>query len=192
MDLLKNKHSSHFKSNRRVDMEIGSEDMDNPTNTLSNSNLENALIQWRGPEYQVYPKDKRWYMIASIVLISIISYALFSNSPIMAITFILIGAVGYIYLEKGPRVLDFAITENGIVTGKEIYEHEDIESFCILYSPPHTRILSLDIKGTIIPYIHIPIHQIDPGDLAKTLREFISEKKQEPSFIDTIERLFHI
>jgi len=52
-------------------------------------------------------------------LLAIIIYALFTNSPIMAITFILIGIIEYIYISREPKILDFLITERGIVIGKK-------------------------------------------------------------------------
>ena len=152
----------------------------------------NTLLEWQGPEYEHYPKEKRWYLVASLILSAIIIYALVNNSPIMAITFVLIGIVGYIQLEKTPRVLNFKITHDGIIAGNELYDFDNIESFWIFYEPPHTKILSLRIDALLAPYIHIPVHQIDPVKLREVLLDFIPEKKQRPTMIDTIERLLHI
>jgi len=152
----------------------------------------NVLIEWQGPEYEHYPKEKRWYLIASLILAVIIIYALINNSPIMAITFILIGIVGYIQLEKSPHLLDFKITHNGVMTGKEIYDFDNIKSFWIFYEPPHTKILSLRVDALLTPFVHIPVHQIDPVKLREILLDFVPEKKQKPTLVDTIERLLHI
>ena len=110
----------------------------------------------------------------------------------MAITFILIGIVGYIHLQKKPRVLDFTISRDGVSAGNEIYEFDQIKSFWIFYEPPHTRILSLRAKGSLAPYVHIPIHQEDPSKIRKALFKSIPEKKQSFTVIDTLERLLHI
>ncbi|MFZ2153650.1 MAG: hypothetical protein WAV16_00245 [Candidatus Moraniibacteriota bacterium] len=151
-----------------------------------------TLLHWQGPEYEHYPKEKRWYSIAALILSVIIIYALVKNSPIMAITFILIGVVGYTQLEKSPRVLDFKITTDGVMAGKDLYEFENIKSFWIFYEPPHTKILSLHCDAMLTPFIHIPVHQIDPVKLREILLEFVPEEKQKPTLVDTIERLLHI
>ncbi|MCK9378975.1 MAG: hypothetical protein M0P97_02415 [Candidatus Moranbacteria bacterium] len=151
-----------------------------------------ALIQWEGPEYENYPKDRRWYLLASLFLGIVIVYALITNSPLMAITFILIGIVGFIHLEKDPSVYTYSITKEGVHAERELYEFDDIQSFWILYKEPHQRILSLHTNGWLIPYVHIPIHEVDSEDVRQTMLQFISEKKQHPSIVDTLERLLHI
>ncbi len=153
---------------------------------------KNVLLHWQGPEYENYPKDRRWYLMASFVLSLIIIYAIVSNSPLMAIVFILIGMVGYIYLEKPPRVLDFRITSDGIMAGNELYPFDEAKSFWIFYSPPHTRIISLHMKSHLVPYVHFPLHQVDPVDVHKVLTQFLPEKRQKPSLVDTLERLLRI
>ena len=73
-----------------------------------------------------------------------------------------------------------------------IDEFDQIKSFWIFYAPPHTRILSLRTKGSMLPYTHIPIHQEDPSKIRKALLKSIPEKKQSFTIIDTLERLLHI
>jgi hypothetical protein len=166
--------------------------LENPRDFMLEKRGHGILLHWQGPEYEHYPKENRWYLIAALILSLIIIYALITNSPIMAITFILIGIVGYIQLEKFPRVLDFKVTIDGLMAGKELYEFDNIKSFWIFYEPPHTKILSLHTNALLTPFIHIPVHQIDPVKLREILIEFIPEEKQKHTLIDTIERLLHI
>lgn len=153
---------------------------------------EDVLARWQGPEYEVYSRDRIWYLITTLILIAIIAYMLITDSPIAAITFILIGIVGYIHLQKKPRVLDFTISRDGVSAGNEIYEFDQIKSFWIFYEPPHTRILSLHTKGSMVPYVHFPIHQEDPSKIRKALVKSIPEKKQSFTVVDMLERLLHI
>ncbi len=193
MDLQKNKNNFQSKKPSReihIDHQ-GNEFLENQ-NSWREEGSEGVMHAWRGAEYEHYAKEKKWYLVAIIILATIIVYALVTNSPIMAITFILIGAVGYIYLEKPPRILDFKITSSGIMVGNELYEYADIKSFWIFYEPPHTKIISLHIDAILTPYIHIPIHSENPVELRKTLLKFIPEEKQEPSMVDNIERFLHI
>jgi hypothetical protein len=123
---------------------------------------------------------------------AIIMYAVFTDSIIMAIVFALIGLVGYLQLSRPPKVIDFAVTYDGILVGDEIFDFDDIKSFWIFYEPPHTRIISLHMKGSLRPYLHIPLHQIDPVIAHEALVEFVKEEKQEQNIIDVLERLFHM
>ncbi|MDD3498021.1 MAG: hypothetical protein PHH24_00760 [Candidatus Moranbacteria bacterium] len=183
------RRSGHKKNNIRINHE--GDYLEKPHDFMISEHSD-VLIEWQGPEYEHYPKEKVWYLVASLILAAIVFYALINNSPIMAILFILIGIVGYIQLEKHPRVLDFKITHEGVMAGNELYDFDSVESFWIFYEPPHTKILSLHTDALLVPYVHIPVHQIDPVKLREVLMDFIPEKKQKPTMIDTIERLLHI
>ncbi len=196
---IKTKSKKDFEREKEID-EFFKEDenipeeelLESPHDMMIEEHSEDVILHWQGPEYEVYQKDGRWYLIATSILAAIVTYAVITNSPIMAITFILIGIVGYIHLQKDPRVLDFKITYDGIIAGNELYEYDNVESFWIFYEPPHTKILSLRSNGKLVPYVHIPIHQENPVEIREELIKFIPEVKQEPSIIDTIERLLHI
>ena len=155
-------------------------------------NKENVVVSWRGPEFEHYPKDKKWYTGALLILALIIFYAVIKGGIIMAITFALIGLVGYLILSQSQKVIDFAVTYDGILVGDEIYDFDDIKSFWIFYEPPHTRVISLHMNGYFRPYLHIPLHQVDPVDVHKALVEFIPEEKQEQNIVDIMERLLRM
>ncbi len=163
-----------------------------PEEELIEENSDDVLFHWQAPEYEMIRGDRRWYLYLSLILFAIIGYAVFTNSPIMAITFILIGVVEYIYINKEPRTLTFKITPEGIFAGNELYPFENIKSFWILYEPPHIRVISLHTKGTLLPFIHIPVHDEDPVKIRGILLEHISEEKQEMRFVDTLERLLRL
>lgn len=164
---------------------------DHPDHKQHNRSGE-ILHKWEAPEFEMYEKSARWYAIFGVFIVSIVIYALFTNGPIMAITFILIGIVGYIHLQKDPRVITFSITTKGVVADKEMYSYDNIHSFWIFYDLPHTRTISLHTKASMLPFIHIPIRDEDPVALRELLLKNIPEIKQDPSLIDTIERAFHI
>jgi hypothetical protein len=121
-----------------------------------------------------------------------VAYALYTNGPIMAITFILIGIVGYIYSQKQPRLVTFAITSKGVFADKELYTYDNIFSFWIFYEPTHTRVVSLHTKASMLPYVHIPFDDENPVELREMLLKNIPEIKQDPSLIDTLERVLRI
>jgi hypothetical protein len=153
---------------------------------------ENVLVSWEGPEFEHYPRDKKWYTGVLLVLCAVILYAIFTDGYLMAIVFILIGVVGYLILSRPQKVIDFAVTYDGLVIGNEIYDYDDIKSFWIFYEPPHTRVISLHMKGRLRPYLHVPLHQVDPVIVHEKLLEFIPEVKQEQNLIDVFERLLRM
>ncbi len=155
-------------------------------------NSEDVLVHWRGPDFEHYPRSKKWYTGVSIIVALIVFYAVWTDSIMMAIVFTLIWLVGYLQLSRPQMVIDFAVTYDGILVGDEMYDFDDIKSFWIFYEPPHTRIISLHMKGYLRPYLHIPLHQVDPVIVHEKLLEFIPEEKQEQNFVDILERLLHM
>lgn len=151
-----------------------------------------AVLHWRAPEHEIMEKSRKWYLYVLLLLVAIVAFAVYTNSPVMAITFIMIGVVGYIFIGKEPRILDFAITDEGVIAGREIYEFENMYSFWIFYESDGIKVISLHMKNKIIPFIHIPVHDQDPFEIREVLLEYIPEIKQDPSPVDTFERFLGI
>src|SRR6185369_2703073 len=111
----------HSKMNLGVDEQANSDQNRQSEDQHEDGNVGRVLHQWRAPEFEVYEKSARWYLVFALFIVGMVVYALFTNGPIMAITFILIGIVGYIHLQKDPRVISFSITSKGVTADKEMY-----------------------------------------------------------------------
>jgi len=151
-----------------------------------------TLIHWRAPEFEIIERDKQWLVYVTIALIFIVAYAIYTNSIIMAITFILLGIVGYMHFEREPRILTFRITPDGVAAGKEIYLFSNISSFWIFYEPEGKKLISLHTNSYLAPFVHMPIHEEDPVEIREVLLKYIPEVKQEPGIVDAFERLLGI
>lgn len=163
-----------------------------PEENFLDSYGKKIILRWQAREFETYERSQQWYGIVALVLIAIIGYAVYMNSPVVAIVFILIGMLGYIHLNKDPRVLDFAITDEGMIAGKELYEFENMHSFWIFYDPPHEKIISFHSKSYLLPFVHIPLDNEDPLKIREILLEYLPEIKQKPGFADTLERFLRI
>jgi len=195
MDILKNKMKQEIFEKkeaffRRKEEHIPDENV--RSIGLSPRNQQRALLSWRGLEFEVYEKDKRWYAYVSLILIAIIVYPVYTNSLIMAMVFILIGIIFYIQLHKEPKIIDFAITTDGIIAGNEIFEFDQLKSFWIFYAPPQKKYVSFHTTCRLVPFIHIMIDEHDPVELRSILIKYIPEVKQEPGMADVLEKFVRI
>jgi len=163
-----------------------------PERKMIAEHSKDVFCHWQAPEFEKYEADSRWYAYIALVLAVIVGYSIWTNSLIMSITFILIGVVGYMYIGKEPRILDFMVTEDGVVAGKEIFKYERIKSFWIFYEPGDIKVISLHIESLLTPYVHIPIHDEDPVVIREVLLRNVEEIKQEHNVVDTLERLLRI
>jgi len=153
---------------------------------------ETVVYKWKAPEHEVIEKDKQWFLIAGLILAGIVMYAILTDGIIMAITFILIGMVGYIVLNRTPRIINFYITDDGVIADKEIYEFEKLQSFWIFYENEGLKSISLHLKSKLAPHVHIPLGDEDPVLIRETLSGYLEEIKQKPSLVDDFERIMKI
>ncbi len=152
----------------------------------------NILLEWNAPEHDTFSLGPKARIIVTLSLITIIAWALYTNSPLMAITFILVGIVGYLLHISEPKTYHLALTEKGILAHNEFYAYDSIRSFFIHTDPPLSGLLSLRTRGKLNPHVHIPLADLDKSTIRLFLREHIPEEPHDPSMIDILERLLHI
>jgi hypothetical protein len=166
-------------------------ELESPHDMMLAEHSEDVMMSWKTLEFEMFERDKKWYMMILGILILIVAYAIFTNSLIMAITFILIGVLGYIYINKEPRELDFMLTKDGVVVGKEIYSFRNLKSFWIFYEP-EIRVISIHTQSYLNPYLHIPLADEDPKKVREILSKYIAEEKHEPGMLEILDRFLKL
>ena len=150
-----------------------------------------VLVSWHGPEHLHTHPNPRAILIALGILILIVGYAVFSDNPLMAITFIMIGLVGYLFLSRDPQSRDFAITTKGITVGREIFTYDTLHSFWIFDEPPLIDVLSLKGESILAPYIHVPVPEALTKEVRDAVATYLPEEKQDPRAVDILEKMLH-
>ena len=153
---------------------------------------EPNIFSWTAPEHIKMNRSKSWYLYLALILAAIITYAIYNNSPVMAIIFILFGVMSYIFINKEPSLIEFRITKEGVIVKNELYEFEKVESFWIYYEPGEMKALTLHLKDTILPYVHLPLGNQDPIELKEVVSRYVPEEVEKVSFIDGFERFLGI
>ena len=154
--------------------------------------MENTILAWEAPEHEPFELGPRSRIIGTFLLIAIIAYALITNSPLMAITFILAGVVIFLLQSHTPEILRYSITDQGIYVGKRFYRHDNIHSFHLYQETILENILSLHVNGALLSHIHVNFPEEEFVLIRQTLRQYIPEEPHDPSMVDTIEKFLHI
>lgn len=154
-------------------------------------NSQNSPIQWSAPEFDASSAHPHAIIFLMGIFLAIVIYALIENSPIMAITFVLLGTVTFLHSRKPPQTLDCAITPESIIAGKEEYVFDNIASFWIIYETEEQS-LFLKTKGSLISSVRIPLGNMNPNTVREALLGNIREVKYEPTLLDTLSRFLHI
>lgn len=163
--------------------------MENQTNSPYFGDI---LLEWSAPEHDTFELGPKARIVLTILLILIIAWALYTNSPMMAITFILVGVVGYLMHIAEPKQYRFALTDRGVLAHNEFYAYDTIRSFFIHTDPPLENLLSIRTTGILTPHVHIPLADLDHEAIRRFLSAQLTEETHDPSMVDILERLLHI
>jgi len=145
-------------------------------------------VEWIAPEFKQQKKDRSWFLVSGLIAIGLFAWAIFTKNFLFAI---LVGLSYFsiaVYAVKKPRNIEIAITPKGVKVDGTLYEYDNLRSFWIFYNPPEVRELSLRSKKTIMPYVKIPLGEINPVEVRRTLIKYLPERKQTESIIDNLSR----
>lgn len=154
--------------------------------------LENNKLEWSAPEFDPSSSRSKVPMLLIAVFVAMITYALIENSPIMAITFVLLGTVTFLHSRAPIRTVSSAITDNGVRIGGQLYEFENIQSFWII-PDDRDRNLYLKTTGMLVSSVRIPLGFQPALPVRRALLDAsVPEIKYEPTVIDTLSNFLHI
>jgi uncharacterized membrane protein YobD (UPF0266 family) len=138
-------------------------------------NYNKALLEWKTPEFIPLKRGPVWYTVASVIVISLVAYAIFTDSATMAIVFILIAGMFFMTHKKKPRIVDVRITKLGVFYDKTFYHYSAINAFWVVYHPPYVRVLYLRLGGKTYRLIKIELNHQDPTEVRHLLSKEIPE-----------------
>lgn len=128
------------------------------------------MFHWQFSTSQGKPKG--WYIIALVVVLSLVIYGIFEGMYLMSIVAFLFAWV-YILMENNSiPVTSVDINERMVKVNETIYEMERIDRFTMLSSDGNYVMLRLFIKKWITPIIDIPL---TPEVESVVLKDFLSE-----------------
>ena len=146
-------------------------------------NIGDIKLTWSIPEFNDYTRNKKWYIVAGVVALLLLIYAIFTANLLFGFI-IVIAAITLVKLDKTkPKEIDFAITGQGILIGEAFYEYDMVNSFYIIYELPKVNNLFIEFKSFVRPRVNIPLIDQDPQKVRDLLKNYTLEdleKKGEP------------
>ncbi len=161
---------------------------------LEEKKSSQVLMSWKFPEFIKPERTKTWYIIASLIGISLFLWAVFTFNYLFALIILIVGSIILFERKKEPQDLDFKITERGLEVGSKFYFYRDIKSFWIIYDPPEVKNLYFNFKSGLRFRITIPLLDQDPLKVRKILLKFLEEdlsKENEP-FLEQLSRILKL
>lgn len=133
-------------------------------------------ITWEAPEFTPQDRSPDWFWALGIIAVSLMIAAILFGNVLFAIV-VLISAVTITLLAlRDPRILEFTVNSRGIQAGDTLYPYSSIKSFWVENSPEEQKIL-LQSERIFMPYIVIPIEEVDPEEVRNFIIQYIPEEE---------------
>ena len=147
-----------------------------PEKQNSSDELGKIITSWKIPEYDKHEREKNWYIIAAVVGIIFLIYSFFSGNFLFAAIIIIGAFVIMIHDGQEPVVINFIITDEGLVVGRNFYNYDVIKDFSIIYKPNQDiKNLYFEFKNVIKPRLSIPLDKMNPLPIRENLLKYLPE-----------------
>lgn len=152
------------------------------------------LLSWQVDEYQRVERSTRWYLIAGIVAVALIVYAITTANFLFAVIILMAGVVTLATSFTPPQRIDVVMTDLGVAIGTRFFEHKKIRDFSIAYQPPDVKILYLDFSSPLTPLLSIPLEEMDPNEVRDALLPYCPENldRTEETLTDRLRRVYKL
>ncbi|MEK7173744.1 MAG: hypothetical protein AAB710_01525 [Patescibacteria group bacterium] len=145
-------------------------------------------ISWQAPEYRHVKKSSDWYWSVGILTAGLFAVSLIFNNILFGIFVLLGGFTIALYGARPPQTISFKLASSGIHIANRVYSYQSLKSFWIFYNPPDIKEISIESQKMIMPRIIIPLGDTNPAQVRAYLTQFLAERTQEESLIDSIVR----
>ncbi|HEY4511730.1 MAG TPA: hypothetical protein VJH55_02730 [Candidatus Paceibacterota bacterium] len=142
-------------------------------------------LQWTAFEYHHHPKSPDWYWAVGIISVSAAAAAIVFNNFLFAIFIILSATSLCLFAAKKPSLLSCELNERGILIDNTLYLYNSIESFWV-DTLHHSPKIYLKSKKLLLPYIIVPIDEIDPRIVQKYLTHHLTEEEHKEALSQKI------
>ncbi len=152
------------------------------------------LLSWEVDEYPRVTRSRRWYVIASLVGLALVIYAIATANFLFAV---IVLAAGVMYLTTSftsPRRIPVVVTDLGLLIDDRFYEYKDLRDFSVAYRPPDVKLLYVDFVSPLSPLLPIPLEETDPNEVREALLPFCYEnlERTEETLTDRLRRVYKL
>lgn len=151
-------------------------------------------FSWEVDEFPVYPRGPVWYLVAGLVGLALLWYALATVNFLFGLIVIIFGIVLVLSSNKSTRRVSVAFTDDGIEVGKRFHPWTALDTFWVVYHPPVVTSIFFTFKDSMHPAFGIPLEGHDPSEIRLALQAVVREdmEKEAEPFSDSLARLLRL
>lgn len=166
-----------------------------PTRDEQDQDLQGkVLLEWTHPEFVKHQRGAGWYIGYSLVGATLLVYSIINGNFLLAIVVVLVGFILLNYYRHDPRPVPFQIRQKGIRVGSTFIPYSALQSFWIIYEPPHIKTLYFLRKARLRNEISIPLIETNPLKVRELLEKNVAEDltKETETPNDSLARILKI
>lgn len=151
-------------------------------------------LEWEVHEYLQHQRSRRWYIIAAVLGVALIIYAIATLNYSFAVIILMVGVIMLLTTFTPPDLISIVITNTGVVVDDMYYDFDAVKNFSIVYEPPDVKNLYLEFHGLTNPLLSIPLEDTDPNVVRDLLLPFCAEnlERSEEHLTDMVRRLYKL
>ena len=157
-------------------------------------NIGDPQLEWEVDEYPIHQRSRLWYILAAIIGVALIIYAVATANFLFAVIILMIGVITLLSSFVPPDRVPVVITNTGVVVSDMYYDFQAIRDFSIAYDPPHVKNLYFEFHSPWQPLLTVPLEDIDPNVVRELLLPYCLENLQriEENLTDMLRRLYKL
>jgi hypothetical protein len=139
-------------------------------------------IVWSGYEHQHEERSADWYWALGIIATSAAITSILFGNFLFALLIIVAALTLGIISTKDPLIVEFKLSDKGIVIGETLFSYSDIRAFWVdINEDEEESTLLIDTLKFMAPHLVIPIETIEAENIRDMLKTFVIEEElKEP------------
>ncbi len=134
------------------------------------------IISWQVPEYEKHERNKSWYILAGVIGLLFLIYAIYTKNFLFAVIIIVVALIIILHDSREPDLIKVSITDEGMIVGRKFYDYDEIKNFSIVYKPKQeVRNLYFEFKSALRQRLSIPLGDMNPLSIRENLLKYLPE-----------------
>lgn len=142
--------------------------------------MNQILIAWTADEHVYTHKTSEWYWTVGTIGATLAALSFIFSNVILGILFVVSTVALCLAASQEPRRINYSINDRGIVINDRLYTFLSLKAFWIEHDSDQPSVL-IRSNRPVMPYIHLPIDEVDPEDIRDVLLKYLPETKMEDS-----------
>jgi hypothetical protein len=143
----------------------------------------NERVRWSGFEFEYKEKTADWFWAVGIIVVALAAIAIIYDNALFGVLILIAGAMLLLMAKKEPRLLDYELTDKGLMIDGALLPYTGFKSFWVVQSKYSSPKLLLRTGKWTNPLLMIPIETdyINDDKVQEFLLNYLPEEEMHES-----------